>query len=972
MGLTARERILLHLAEFPDAPDAFEVPAELSLEGVSRGAHIEARHLAQFARPLLDQGMVQERRAHVQGFHQRRKVYGLTDVGKREAYRLRRELRSKSIAVRDASGFRESTVGEVLRAMGPKASLLALLRQVSDGTILRLDGPAAAARPSFVEAILGAPTVGRFVGREPELAVLLREDEGPRVLVVRGVVGIGKSWLAARACALLHGQRNLFWHRVRPWDTSLSILASLGNFLSALGRPSLAHALNRGEAGRTVRIVAEDLPGTRSFLVFDDGQEASPEALAALEVLTEAITGAQDVRILILTRRNLPFYDRRDVVLRGLVGEIDLGGLTPDQMLTTLRSEGRNPPPMNVLGRLGGHPLFLELVRSDTGTPPEAVLKDVRRFIEEEIYSQLSDSERRMMKLASLYEVPVPREAFFADPDLTQDVLAGLVDQSLIQSNALEGYGVHDSIRDFFSSVLTPAEAYALGAFALLELRRLAATAQAAGRYNESRNCLRNAVRMAPPGEGRAALWEAIGDVDEEIGDLPATVEAYKQALKETAMVGVAARVHRKAATAFEKTGRTRLALLEIDAGLRSLGEVVAEERGWLDLVYCRVLQHLEHWGEARVRGLGSLRTFETTQAVRGQVEALLGLGAIEIHSLDASTSLAASYFARARDLSATLGDEGIAADVYQHLAHLFAYHGCMDPEAAEREIAALAHSAEILHSPHLHLVHRLLDGWYELDFRSGFAAARERFAEAAMLARKMYDSLVMASAHAGLASVSYFEGRFGEAQDCFLEAAVGLTAPASMVLWGRLGGITEAMWMATECSLLQGDLHALQRARKRFEAARTGRPPDFPTLLEVFRALGCLMDGALGAAEDGLRRAVQVGEAEYAKDAGPYMNYAHVPHMYLGVLLRILGRPSEASQHIARAREVVERAHHRSLFAFLGDWESRLMERLRPLVESARSSEADQIVPAHHKGGDLPRGMESEWTPAHLAPLLP
>src|SRR5216117_914798 len=87
------------------------------------------------------------------------------------------------------------------------------------------------------------PRISRFVGRHAELGRLTTAAGETRVFVIRGVAGIGKSYLAAKACDDLRGTRSLFWHRVRPWDTRQSILAAIAEFLAAAGRPGLRSVL---------------------------------------------------------------------------------------------------------------------------------------------------------------------------------------------------------------------------------------------------------------------------------------------------------------------------------------------------------------------------------------------------------------------------------------------------------------------------------------------------------------------------------------------------------------------------------------------------------------------------------------------------------------------------------------------------------------------------------------------------------
>ena len=91
-------------------------------------------------------------------------------------------------------------------------------------------------------------------------------------------------------CERVRGQRNLLWHRIRPWESGAAILANLGEFLEALDRPGLASVFsNGGEAGVIAEVLRQDLPDTHALLVLDDAHEASREASSVFRMLAEGV-----------------------------------------------------------------------------------------------------------------------------------------------------------------------------------------------------------------------------------------------------------------------------------------------------------------------------------------------------------------------------------------------------------------------------------------------------------------------------------------------------------------------------------------------------------------------------------------------------------------------------------------------------------------------------------------------------------
>src|SRR3990172_4227881 len=811
--LTSKERILLHLLEHARHAEAPEVPPAMTQEGVTNAAGIDLRHLSQYMRPLVRDGNVRERMAHVTGIRQRRKVYDHTDSGRLIAMRLRDSVKAEVVRVREAGELREATVAQVLDRAAGNASLSDILRAAIDVGTVDLEALTAPPRRAFVEMVSEAPRLRRFVGRSVELGEVTRASGGPRLFVVRGVAGIGKSSFAARACEMERGRRNLFWHRVRPWDTRQSVLASLGDFLSALGKPGLRSVLSRGEAFRADRVLRDDLPGAPVLIVFDDAHEASPVVVSVLGFLKEAAADAENVRMLVLTRRSLPFYDARDVAVLGLVREIDLGGLRDEDIEDFLAGESTDV--RHLARQLGGHPLFLELLRSTEQKDPSSdALRDMQRFMEDQVYADLSEEERTVMKAASLYRVPVPRDALFPDPAVSHETLVSLTNRSLIRGVGETGYGLHDTIRVFFSAVATPAERERLGIFAGGQLQRLAAEAQTAGNPVAAIHYLSNALQITVARDGRSTLAEALGDAHERIGDLPAALAAYEEALGGTDEAESVARIRRKAAAALQVRGETSRATSELDAGSQALGERPSVERGWLDLIRCQLDSKIEEWPEAPDRGEAALATFRGYGDFLGQTQALLALANAEIYSPSGNPAEAERYLTSALEVSKALAAPELRGRVHIVLANLYA-NRIGDVERATRHLESLEELEDSIKDPHIRRSFLMLHAWFALYQRADFGAAEHLFTQALELGEKIHAPSTIASAKFGLAHVLYFDDSLDDARRAFEECALQLDAQ------GFHGSGMEARWMVAECCMRLGDLDGFLRIAEEYRDPR-------------------------------------------------------------------------------------------------------------------------------------------------------
>ncbi len=890
----------------------------MTQEGIAAAAWVELRHLSQYLRPLIAEELVRERVGHVKGIRQRRKVYDLTEAGQHAAFRLRDRVRAETVPVQDAAGSREETVAKILETTDGKVPLLEIVRRATQLGRLEVNALLEGAPSGFVEALDEAPHLEHFVGREAELARITADAPGPRIFVIRGVAGIGKSSVAARACELLRGKRNLFWHTLRPWDTRISVLTALGGFLSTLGKPGLRSVVARGDSGQASEVLREDLPGAHCLLVFDDAQDATSEVVAFFRYLKDAIAAAPDVWALVLTRRSVPFYDRRDVSLRHLIQEIDLGGLSREDIAAFL-SPDLDPAAGALVRSLGGHPLLLQLVRAVPRAPAhEGALRDMRRFLEEEVYGELTEPERAMLKTASLYRVPVPATALESDAAVTHDTLLSLTNRALLVSVGADAVEVHDTVRAFFSSIVSRSEQSALRGFVARQLQSLATHSRASGDLVACIGFLSNALDVTAVPPEREGLLEALADIHEKIGDLPSAVTEYKEAERTTDAPEVQARLHRKAASAFETRGELGPATEELAASRRALGETASPERGWIDLVACRLAAQKEEFEEARSMGRVALDSFRSQGDPQGLVRVYYTLGNLELDDPNGDPAASEKHFLAGLDLARDLRDPEREVRLRIGLAHLYADR-LGDLDRTMQQFAAIEALPEGLRDPQTLRSFLMLQSWIHLEIRADYPAAERYFNETAALARKIHFVSSLPVARYGLALSAYYQGRVREAREelgGFARESESLGFPAWAV---------EAKWVVVECDLRLGDMEGFRAsvrdiARPALAVGRRARPVRVKILEGVDLAVRNDLDGARSAFDAALRLARKGQETEQALEL-------HLVHLYAGVALQARGYPEEGSEHLRQARSYLERGHLNARLSILSDVERDLAE---------------------------------------------
>ena len=116
----------------------------------------------------------------------------------------------------------------------------------------------------------------------------------------------------------------------------------------------------------------------------------------ALGVSKGTKTQKTNLRLLLISRKELEFYDRRDVHTRNLVTELSLIGLTIEELNLWLNDFSEGPISAEEIHSVtGGHPLAVELLEMYGQT----VHGDWLRFLDEEILNVLPKAEYELLAI---------------------------------------------------------------------------------------------------------------------------------------------------------------------------------------------------------------------------------------------------------------------------------------------------------------------------------------------------------------------------------------------------------------------------------------------------------------------------------------------------------------------------------------------------------------------------------------------
>lgn len=453
--VSQNDRLLLHLLEHDRHRDEVEVPMAVSQEGIAARLGTQVHNASRALSSLQAEGLVSDRLTHVRGAPKRRRAYFLTEKGRKAAESVRSDLGRRKVSLEMDGRTDELTLDEVLRraitSVGSALSLLDLVDVARESEAIKVESlrkaPAPAEKPSeSAQRAHGKPRLEGFFGRDAErreVADAISKGATSTILLW-GIPGIGKSYLASKIFDECVGRRPVFWYTLREWDTESSFLTAFGGFLSVLGRGETHDAVGRGHSAADLFApFATDLSDSRIVLFIDDAHKASPQVALLLSILVDAVRASGSAKAVLVSRSVPPFFSNSGG--DGLT--IELSGLDAESARRMAESVHVSDAAAAV-EQSHGHPLLIRLM-SRAG--PGKAKGDAISFIEREVYSAASAEERAVLELLSIFRHPVRLEAI---PGVDYALVAGLRQKALVTEQE-NGIYTHDLLREFFSNRMT-------------------------------------------------------------------------------------------------------------------------------------------------------------------------------------------------------------------------------------------------------------------------------------------------------------------------------------------------------------------------------------------------------------------------------------------------------------------------------------------------------------------------------------
>ncbi|MBF26372.1 MAG: hypothetical protein CMA98_01015 [Euryarchaeota archaeon] len=482
--VSVSDRILVHLWEQDHQADHYLVTFEMTRPGIAEVCALHLPNVSRTMKELISEGLVSEHTRAVRGEERRQKTWQLTDEGRKNARIRIEKLRSMKVLIRDKKGkLLEIRADEASKKLQTELTLLQVLMHAQHegvlnfgdirfGAIIRSEETNS---PGSISLLSGAhstyhnrpPETREVHGRSSEKETINRwyKSKIP-MFVLSGIAGCGKTTLVS------FWMKNLFasneeieamYYPCQPWDTSLGIATSLlhrlgvgsddissdpyGILESLPLKPGAIFNIDLFRRRLTAHLLDEKKLLSNKFsellVILDDVHNIGTDGANFFGSLLQVSESTQ-MRLLLISRTNLAFYDRRDVHTRGKVEELILSGLNLEEIKEWIDElEISNDAPIEEIFTVtGGHPLALELLEIYGNT----LHQDWLRFLDEEILDVLPKDHRELLAFLAVSDTPVPWEILAKASKFNGNPPKDLIERGLMLELE-EGMWLHEALR---------------------------------------------------------------------------------------------------------------------------------------------------------------------------------------------------------------------------------------------------------------------------------------------------------------------------------------------------------------------------------------------------------------------------------------------------------------------------------------------------------------------------------------------
>ncbi len=305
----SKDKVLVQLLDYFGNQEKFTQPVEVTQGGLANKLNLKQNTLSYSLRKMVDNDLLIEESHRIEGKKQRRKAYFLTEKGAEKAEEIKREMSNATVKVELDEKEKEMKLGDINAYFDTNIHILDLVKNVESGRLKMDLEEEKNPHYSHVDKLYD------FEDESIEVPKQLRnwwrsEDQ---ILLFKGRKGIGKNDYISAFTEERTEDVNVFYYRIKYWQTSEYLLKDLADFLENIGKHRLSSYLKatdfikEPEAHENIK---RDLQDSEVLLIFE-AMHSNPGLWRFLRTSLNYIKDSEDVRMMISLDKgyNLDFPD---------------------------------------------------------------------------------------------------------------------------------------------------------------------------------------------------------------------------------------------------------------------------------------------------------------------------------------------------------------------------------------------------------------------------------------------------------------------------------------------------------------------------------------------------------------------------------------------------------------------------------------------------------------------------------------
>ncbi|MEW5936379.1 MAG: hypothetical protein AB1665_00980 [Candidatus Thermoplasmatota archaeon] len=132
LSTTVEERILIYLSDHRVSEGGYEYPLALTQRSIAGGVGIQQKHLSRYLRGMKVDGLLDEKKARVEGCRQKMNVYLLSSMGWERTRALREHLGQKMVRILIDGRLMEMMISQIDKATSVHLKLSDILRHAEE------------------------------------------------------------------------------------------------------------------------------------------------------------------------------------------------------------------------------------------------------------------------------------------------------------------------------------------------------------------------------------------------------------------------------------------------------------------------------------------------------------------------------------------------------------------------------------------------------------------------------------------------------------------------------------------------------------------------------------------------------------------------------------------------------------------------------------------------------------------------